>query len=83
MNNFQVSHCGSRCKKDMAEIERMLKALINSLENKHLSPGTLEPLDPLLQLNWRRTLYFKIKIVRGIELKRMDARLVLLSNTTS
>jgi len=25
-------------KKDMAEIERMLKALIKSLENKHLNP---------------------------------------------
>jgi len=38
-------------KKDIAEIERMLKALIKSLENK---PLTLESLDPLLQLNWRR-----------------------------
>ncbi len=28
-------------KKDIAEIERMLKALINSLENKHLNPWTL------------------------------------------
>jgi len=36
-------------KKDIAEIERMLKALIKSLENK--------PLDPLLQLNWRRTVF--------------------------
>jgi len=27
-----------RLKKDMAEIERMLKALIKSLENKHLDP---------------------------------------------
>jgi len=36
--------------KDISEIERMLKALINSLENK-----PLESLDPLLQLNWRRT----------------------------
>jgi hypothetical protein len=25
-------------KKDIAEIERMLKALIKSLENKHLNP---------------------------------------------
>jgi len=33
--------------KDIAEIERMLKALIKFLENK--------PLNPLLQLNWRRT----------------------------
>ena len=41
--------------KDIAEIERMLKALIKSLENKPLNPGPLESLDPLLQLNWRRT----------------------------
>ncbi len=34
--------------KSIAEIERMLKALIKSLDNK--------PLDPLLQLNWRRTI---------------------------
>jgi len=33
----------------LAEIERMLKALIKSLENK--------PLNPLLQLNWRRTIW--------------------------
>ena len=42
-------------KKDIAESERMLKALIKSLENKPLNPWTLESLDPLLQLNWRRT----------------------------
>ena len=40
-----------------AEIERMLKALIKSLENRPLNPGPLEPLDPLLQLNWRRTIF--------------------------
>jgi len=34
----------------------MLKALIKSLENKHLNPGPLESLAPLLQLNWRRTI---------------------------
>ena len=28
----------STSKKDIAEIERMLKALIKSLENKHLDP---------------------------------------------
>jgi four helix bundle protein len=28
----------STAKKDIAEIERMLKALIKSLENKHLNP---------------------------------------------
>ena len=41
-------------KKDIAEIERMLKALIKSLENKSESL-TLESLDPLLQPNWRKT----------------------------
>ncbi len=46
-------------KKDIAEIERMLKALIKSLENKPLNPCPLASLDPLLQLNWRRTLYHK------------------------
>jgi len=40
----------SRLKRDIAEIERMLKALIKSLENK-----PLESLDPLLQPKWRRT----------------------------
>ena len=43
-------------KKDIAEIERMLKVLIKSLENKPLTPWILESLNPLLQLNWRRTL---------------------------
>ena len=42
---------------DIAEIERMLKALIKSLENKPLNPWPLESLDPLLQPNWRRTKY--------------------------
>ena len=44
-------------KKDLAEIERMLRALIKSLENKPLNPWPLESLDPLLQLNWRRTFF--------------------------
>jgi len=47
-------------KKDIAEIERMLKALIKSLDNKPLNPGPLESLDPLLQLNWRRTLFISL-----------------------
>ena len=42
-------------KKDTAEIERMLKALIKSLENKPLNPRLLESLNPLLQFSWRRT----------------------------
>jgi len=33
-------------KKDIAEIERMLKALIKSLENKHLTPRILGPSSP-------------------------------------
>ena len=33
-------------KKDISEIERMLKALIKSLENKPLTPGILEPSSP-------------------------------------
>ncbi|MBW2605153.1 MAG: four helix bundle protein [Deltaproteobacteria bacterium] len=54
-------------KKDIAEIERMSKALIKSLEYKPLNPcrrsrrvlrGPLESLAPLLQLNWRRILIF-------------------------
>jgi hypothetical protein len=42
-------------KKDIAKTERMLNALIKSLENKPLNPWLLECLDPLLQPNWRRT----------------------------
>jgi len=33
-------------KKDISGIERMLKALIKSLENKPLNPGILEPSSP-------------------------------------
>jgi len=33
-------------KKDITEIERMLKALIKSLENKPLTPGILGPSSP-------------------------------------
>ncbi|MBW2251824.1 MAG: hypothetical protein JRF60_14655 [Deltaproteobacteria bacterium] len=44
-------------KKEIAEIERMLKKLIKSLENKPLNPGPLESLSPLLQINWRRILF--------------------------
>ncbi|UCH20217.1 MAG: four helix bundle protein [Deltaproteobacteria bacterium] len=43
-----------RLKKDIAEIGRMLKALIKSLEYKPLNPRPLESLDPLLQLMWRK-----------------------------
>ena len=47
--------------KDIAKIERMLKALIKSLKNKPLNPCPLESVDPLLQLNWRRTIMVKEK----------------------
>jgi len=43
----------------MGEIERMLKALTKFLENKPLNPWILEPSAPLLQLDWRRTLFDK------------------------
>ena len=46
-----------RLKKGIAEIERMLMALIKSLENKPLNPWPLESLDPLLQLKGRRALF--------------------------
>ena len=46
-------------KKNIAEIERMLEALIKFLENKPLNPWPLKSLDPLLQLKWRRTLFYK------------------------
>jgi hypothetical protein len=41
--------------RDIVEIERMLKTLIKFLKNKPLNPRTLGSLDPLLQLNWRRS----------------------------
>ena len=44
-------------KTNLAEIGSMLKALIQSLENKYLNPGSLESLAPILQLNWRRTFH--------------------------
>jgi hypothetical protein len=43
-------------KDDTEEVERMLKALIKSLENKRSNP--------LLQLNWRRTKYIN-KYITG------------------
>jgi hypothetical protein len=52
-------------KKDITEIEKMLKALKKSIENKPLNPWALESLDPLLQLNWRRTIIFKHRLHRA------------------
>jgi hypothetical protein len=36
-------------------VDRMLKAMIKSLENKHLSPG---PLGPFLPTNWEKNLNY-------------------------
>ena len=38
--SYEAGRIGSR------EVERMLKALTKSLENKHLNPRTLEPSNP-------------------------------------
>jgi hypothetical protein len=35
---------------DIREIERMIKALIKSLEIKHLNPWILQPLNPILNI---------------------------------
>jgi len=37
------------------DVERMLKAMIKSLENKHLNPGLLEP---FLPTNWEMIIIF-------------------------
>ena len=44
---------------EIGDVERMLKALIKSLENKHLDPWILEPWDPFSQLIGRRTFFIK------------------------
>ena len=43
----------SGLQRDIREVERMMKALIKSLENKHLTPG---PLEPFLPANWEKSL---------------------------
>jgi four helix bundle protein len=43
----------SGLQRDIGEVERMTKALIKSLENKHLTPGILEP---FLPNNWEKSL---------------------------
>jgi hypothetical protein len=43
----------------IAVVERILKTMIKSFESKYLNPWPLESLDPLLQLNWRRTIILK------------------------
>jgi len=42
-------------KKGAGDVERMLKAMIKSLENKHLNPGLLEP---FLPTNWEMIIIF-------------------------
>jgi len=39
-------------KQDISKIERMLKALIKNLKNKHLTPCPLESLDPFFFFLW-------------------------------
>ena len=38
-------------REEIGDVERMLKAMIKSLENKHLNPG---PLGPFLPTNWEK-----------------------------
>jgi len=40
-----------KIKDEIQQIERMLKGLIKSLENKHLNPG---PLEPFLPTHWEK-----------------------------
>ena len=42
-------------RQEIGDVERMLKAMIKSLENKHLNPWILDRLDPFSQLIGRRT----------------------------
>ncbi len=37
-------------REELGDVERMLKAMIKSLENKHLNPGILDSLNPFSQL---------------------------------
>jgi hypothetical protein len=61
-------------KKDIAETERMLKVLIKFLRIKHLNPGPLEPLNTLLQLNWRRNKYFYSSLSGGLSLNLKSSK---------
>ncbi len=46
---------------DIGKVERMLKALTKSFENKHVNPGILESLTPFSQLFGRRTTFQQIQ----------------------
>ena len=43
-------------REELGDVERMLKAMIKSLENKHLNPGILDSLNPFSQIIGRRSL---------------------------
>jgi hypothetical protein len=45
-------------RKNLIEIEKILKMLLQSLETKPLTPLPLESLAPLFQPNWRRFYIF-------------------------
>jgi len=42
-------------RQEIGDVERMLKAMIKSLKNKHLNPG---PLGPFLATNWEKNLTY-------------------------
>ena len=44
-------------KEEIGDVERMLKAMIKSLENKHLNPGLL---GPSLPTNWEKSINITI-----------------------
>ncbi len=44
--NYIIVEDMKKLQNEMGEVERMLKALIKSLENKHLNPRTLESSNP-------------------------------------
>jgi len=43
-------------REELGDVERMLKAMITSLENKHLNPGLLEP---FLPTSWEKIRYYR------------------------
>jgi len=52
---YFMNESSSKLQSNIGEVERMLKALIKSLENKSLNPRILESLTPFSQLIGRRT----------------------------
>jgi len=43
-------------RENVGDVERTLKAMIKSLENKHLNP---QPLEPFLPTKWEKSRLFK------------------------